>query len=204
MEKMQSECLQNCSNSIRVFGSSIVTIRWWVHNCPSTIRPAVLCHLKYTVKCSLAQLTKVIGCHVMTCNCITFTIPVQEKSTNCGTKAADAPHNFKVANIVRIQWIFWCIRVFATTIDFTTPINSKCSSIWKRLALIWRGEFWDPQFGGLAGWDSHQPKTYPQLPNTSQYKLLCYMPPFGCNLKREFWGPPIWGVWEVTGELAGW
>ena len=33
----------------------------------------------------------------------------------------------------------------------------------------------------LAGWDLHQSKSHPRLPNTSQYKGLLYLPPFCRN-----------------------
>ena len=52
-------------------------------------------------------------------------------------------------------------------------------------------QFWDTPFWGLGGvlavWDSHQSKAQPRLPNTFQYIVLLYLPPFGCNSNIKLW-----------------
>ena len=57
-----------------------------------------------------------------------------------------------------------------------------------------KGEFWDPRLvmvvvmEVLAGWDYlHHLKAHPRLPNTSQNKVLLYLPTFGRNSNVKFW-----------------
>ena len=91
---------------------------------------------------------------------------------------------------MRIYWIFWCI---CNQFDFTTPFSSKCCSICNRLAVIQRGSFGYPQFrgirGALSGWRLCQSKAHPRLPNSSQYKVLLYLPPFGRNSNVKLRSP---------------
>ena len=59
---------------------------------------------------------------------------LQEKPTNCETKAADVLDKlFSQQTLKRIHWIFWCIWNY---FDFTTPTNSKCCSNCYRSAVI--------------------------------------------------------------------
>ena len=71
--------------------------------------------------------------------------PQQEKTTNCGTKAADVLDKIflKSAHIMRIYRIFWCFR---NCNDFASHINSKCCSIYSRLVVIFRRSFVIPNF----------------------------------------------------------
>ena len=97
---------------------------------------------------------------------------------------------FSRLTLMQIRWIFWCICNYY---DFTTPINSKCCSICFRLAVAWRGSFWDPHCGvrrvlwGL-GFEPTE-SLYPRLPNNSHYKVLLYLPPFGRDSNVNLWRP---------------
>ena len=39
----------------------------------------------------------------------------------------------------------------------------------------------------LGRWDLYQSKAHPRLPNTSHYKILLYLPPFGGNSNVKLW-----------------
>ena len=63
-------------------------------------------------------------------------------------------------------------------------------------ATVWPyfegGVLGDPQFGGfgllgvVTGRELRQLKAHPRLPNTSQYKVLLYLLPFGRNSNVKF------------------
>ena len=38
----------------------------------------------------------------------------------------------------------------------------------------------------VTGWDSHQSKAHPRFPNSTQYNVLLYLPPFGCNFAFKY------------------
>ena len=59
----------------------------------------------------------------------------------------------------------------------------------------------------LGRWDLHQSKARPQLPKTSQNKVLLYLPPYGSNSNVKLCPPPIsttalWGK-GVRADLGG-
>ena len=57
--------------------------------------------------------------------------------------------------------------------------------------------------GVLAGWDAHQTKAHPRLPNTSQYNVLLYLPTFGRNSNIKL-DPPIRPlIWGVRVDIGG-
>ena len=51
----------------------------------------------------------------------------------------------------------------------------------------------------LAGWAWHESKAYPWLPNTSQYKVLLYLLPFGRNSDVKLLTPQF----DLTPHLEG-
>ena len=62
------------------------------------------------------------------------------------------------------------------------------------LAVIFKyGVLRSPMLGErwvLAGWDLNQPKAHQGLPNTSEYKVLLYLPSFGLNSNVMLWPHP--------------
>ena len=61
-------------------------------------------------------------------------------------------------------------------------------------------------FGGLAGCGLYQPRAHPRFPNTSQYKILLYLQPYGRNSNVTLWYPirPVFqGVGAVRVDLEG-
>ena len=42
---------------------------------------------------------------------------------------------------------------------------------------------------GESGWELSQSKAHPRLPNTSQYKVVFNLPPFGRNWNVKLWSP---------------
>ena len=77
-----------------------------------------------------------------------------------------------------------------------TPIHSKWCSICYRLAVIISGSFEIPILGGrgvFAGWDLHQSKAHPRFTNTSQDKVLLYLPPFQFQVMASQFDPASFG-----------
>ena len=61
------------------------------------------------------------------------------------------------------------------------------------------------RFGALEGRESRLSKVHTRLPNTCQYDVLLYLPPFGWNSNVKLWTPvrlppPVWTVGVVPGD----
>ena len=61
--------------------------------------------------------------------------------------------------------------------------------------------------GELAPWDLHQSKAHPRFPNTSKYKVLLYLPPYGRNsdvkLGPHQFDPPLgWLGWTNGSKMV--
>ena len=85
-----------------------------------------------------------------------ITSRLQEKPTNCGTKAADVPdeclggkHNANPLTILAHLQLPQRGNEFMSH-DYTTPIIWKCCSICHRLVVIWRWSIEIPNFGVLT------------------------------------------------------
>ena len=108
--------------------------------------------------------------------------------------------SFSRQTSMRIHWLFWWICRYRTMTS--TPINSKCCHICHRFwCNLKEGVLRSPILGFrgvLAGWDLHQSKAHRGLPNTSQYNVLLYLPPFGRNYNVKLCPlpqfDPIWGL----------
>ena len=101
--------------------------------------------------------------------------------------------------LMGIRWIFWCICNYY---DLTMPIKVL-------LHLLPFGRYLNGGVlrspilgfrGVLAGWDSHQSKAHPRLPNTCQHKVLLYLPPIGRNSNLANSSPigGLGGPWGST------
>ena len=112
--------------------------------------------------------------------------------------------NFSRQTLMRI---FWCVCNYN---DFTMHINLKCCSICYHSIEICRGRLGIPNLGGLrelGGRELRQSKAHPQLPYTSQYKVLLYPRSFGWNSNVKLCPPPIrppiWGLGLTLGVENG-
>ena len=92
-----------------------------------------------------------------------------EKLTNCGTKAADVPGKC-LAGILQCEYTEYSGPFANTVTSQRLSIQSiaLAATVWPKF----KGEILRSKIlgvtGVLAGWDLHQSKNYPRLPNTCQ------------------------------------
>ena len=114
---------------------------------------------------------------------------------------------FRRQTLMRIHWIFWCICKNTIT---SQRLSIQSVAPYATIRPQFKGVVRSPILGFkgvLVGWDSHQSKADPRLPNCCQYKVLLYLPPCLATIPVSSCDPPLQfdprPIWRVTVDLRG-